>query len=307
MTALPDRPNTALLVIDVQNGVVAGAHHRDDVIATIDALVGKARAAGVPVVWVQHSSDAAAARQRGLAVRAGAGARRVGAARPQERTATPSRTPTSRPCSPSAASAGSSSRRADRRVHPLDAARRLRPRLRRDAGRRRAHDRGPDRVRRPAAGAGDRAHQPVLAVGSAPGPPRRTVDAADVSFRSYGPPQTLAPIRFRAPSPDPRAASARDRWRPPRLDLAGPDAARAAPCCVRSAWSGWPRSRRWSPASPIRRLKRADLADGGRRRRDVGGEPGRDLLRGADRRQRGRLVRRAWCGRRSPAHGTARP
>ena len=27
MTALPDRPNTALLVIDVQNGVMAGAHN----------------------------------------------------------------------------------------------------------------------------------------------------------------------------------------------------------------------------------------------------------------------------------------
>jgi len=57
MTALPDRPNTALLVIDVQNGVMAGAHDRDAVLATIDALVGKARAAGAPVVWVQHSSD----------------------------------------------------------------------------------------------------------------------------------------------------------------------------------------------------------------------------------------------------------
>ena len=57
MTSLPDRPNTALLVIDVQNGVMAGAHDRDGVIATIDALVGKARAAGAPVVWVQHSSD----------------------------------------------------------------------------------------------------------------------------------------------------------------------------------------------------------------------------------------------------------
>ena len=33
MTTLPDRPNTALLVIDVQNGVVAGTHNRDGVIA----------------------------------------------------------------------------------------------------------------------------------------------------------------------------------------------------------------------------------------------------------------------------------
>ncbi len=57
MTTLPGRPNTALLVIDVQNGVMAGAHDRDAVIANIGTLVGKARAGGVPVVWVQHSSD----------------------------------------------------------------------------------------------------------------------------------------------------------------------------------------------------------------------------------------------------------
>lgn len=57
MTTLPDRPNTALLVIDVQNGVVAGAHRRDEVVANIDTLVGRARAQDVPVVWVQHSDD----------------------------------------------------------------------------------------------------------------------------------------------------------------------------------------------------------------------------------------------------------
>lgn len=57
MTSLPGRPHTALLVIDVQNGVVSGAHNRDSVIANIGALVTKARAEDVPVVWVQHSSD----------------------------------------------------------------------------------------------------------------------------------------------------------------------------------------------------------------------------------------------------------
>jgi nicotinamidase-related amidase len=57
MTTLPDRPNTALLVIDVQNGVVAGAPHRDTVIQNINTLVDKARAEDVPVVWVQHSDD----------------------------------------------------------------------------------------------------------------------------------------------------------------------------------------------------------------------------------------------------------
>src|SRR3954469_6528242 len=57
MTTLPDRPNTALLVIDVQNGVVANAHNRDGVIANINTLLGKAREEDVPVVWVQHTSD----------------------------------------------------------------------------------------------------------------------------------------------------------------------------------------------------------------------------------------------------------
>jgi nicotinamidase-related amidase len=57
MTTLTDRPNTALVVIDVQNDVVAGTHNRDGVIANIAVLVDKARTENVPVVWVQHSSD----------------------------------------------------------------------------------------------------------------------------------------------------------------------------------------------------------------------------------------------------------
>lgn len=55
MTALDNRPNTALLVIDVQNGVVAGGHERDAVVANIATLVDRARAAGTEVVWVQHN------------------------------------------------------------------------------------------------------------------------------------------------------------------------------------------------------------------------------------------------------------
>ena len=57
MTTLHDRPNTALLVIDVQNGVVEGAHERDAVVANIASLVEKARSGRVPVVWVQHSDE----------------------------------------------------------------------------------------------------------------------------------------------------------------------------------------------------------------------------------------------------------
>src|SRR3984893_14321891 len=57
MSTLENRPNTALLVIDVQNGVVAGAHARDLVVANVGSLVEKARRERVPVVWVQHSDE----------------------------------------------------------------------------------------------------------------------------------------------------------------------------------------------------------------------------------------------------------
>ena len=57
MTTLENRPNTALLVIDVQTGVVGDAYERDAVVASVGTVVEKARAADVPVVWVQHSSD----------------------------------------------------------------------------------------------------------------------------------------------------------------------------------------------------------------------------------------------------------
>jgi nicotinamidase-related amidase len=57
MATLENRPNTALLVVDVQNGVVAGAHERDAVVANVGRLVDKARAQDVPIVWVQHCDD----------------------------------------------------------------------------------------------------------------------------------------------------------------------------------------------------------------------------------------------------------
>jgi len=57
MTSLRDRPHTALLVVDVQNGVVANTHDRDNVIANISTLVERARAQQAPVIWVQHADD----------------------------------------------------------------------------------------------------------------------------------------------------------------------------------------------------------------------------------------------------------
>jgi nicotinamidase-related amidase len=57
MSTLENRPNTALLVVDVQQGVVTGSHERDAVVANVGSLVEKARREEVPVVWVQHNDD----------------------------------------------------------------------------------------------------------------------------------------------------------------------------------------------------------------------------------------------------------
>ena len=69
MTTLENRPNTALLVVDVQTGVVDGAHERDAVVANVASLVEKARQEQVPVVWVQHSDEGLAQRERRVADR----------------------------------------------------------------------------------------------------------------------------------------------------------------------------------------------------------------------------------------------
>lgn len=57
MSTLENRPNTALLVIDVQNGVVDGNYERDAVVANVGSLVEKARREQIPVVWVQHFDE----------------------------------------------------------------------------------------------------------------------------------------------------------------------------------------------------------------------------------------------------------
>ena len=45
----------ALLVIDMQRGLVLGAYRQDELVATVNELIGQARAQGVPVVFVQHN------------------------------------------------------------------------------------------------------------------------------------------------------------------------------------------------------------------------------------------------------------
>jgi nicotinamidase-related amidase len=57
VSTLENRPNTALLVVDVQNAAVDRAHARDAVVANVGSLVERARREGVPVVWVQHSDE----------------------------------------------------------------------------------------------------------------------------------------------------------------------------------------------------------------------------------------------------------
>jgi len=57
MTTLHNRTATALLIIDVQVGVVGAAYQRDAVIANIQALLTAARASGTPVIWVAHSEE----------------------------------------------------------------------------------------------------------------------------------------------------------------------------------------------------------------------------------------------------------
>ncbi len=57
MATIPDRPNSAVLVIDFQNGVVADVYAREQVADRINATIAAARAAGVPVLWVQDVSE----------------------------------------------------------------------------------------------------------------------------------------------------------------------------------------------------------------------------------------------------------
>ena len=53
-TGVEEVKKTALLVVDVQVGVVANAFRRNEVIANINQLVSNARNATVPINWVQH-------------------------------------------------------------------------------------------------------------------------------------------------------------------------------------------------------------------------------------------------------------
>ena len=57
MTTLQNRPNTALLIIDMQVGAIAKAVGRDAVVRNVASLVAKARQETVPVIWVRHADE----------------------------------------------------------------------------------------------------------------------------------------------------------------------------------------------------------------------------------------------------------
>ena len=184
MTTLENRPNTALLVIDVQNGVVEGAPERDAVVANVGSLVEKARQEQVPVVWVQHSDEGLARGSDDVADRPRADSGRRRAARREElRRLLRGHHARDRAVRPRCR-ATRRRRRADRCVHPLDAPRRVRQGLRRDPRQRRPHDGGPDGVGSAAAGPGHRAHEPVLDLPDSAGRTAGTVATKDVDFGS---------------------------------------------------------------------------------------------------------------------------
>lgn len=54
MATVREGNKAALVVIDVQNDVVAQAWQRDEVVGRIASLAERARAEGVPVIYVQH-------------------------------------------------------------------------------------------------------------------------------------------------------------------------------------------------------------------------------------------------------------
>lgn len=57
MTTLPNRSETALVVVDAQRGVIDGAYRRDQVVANIATLVERARAVEASVIWIQHRGE----------------------------------------------------------------------------------------------------------------------------------------------------------------------------------------------------------------------------------------------------------
>ena len=115
MTTLENRPNTALLVVDVQNGVVSGSYERDAVVANIERIVALARREQIPVIWVQDS-DGPRARGSDSWEIVPNSLRSIPNRISTRSTATPSRTPPSNP-SYRVSESGNSSSSAPKPMH----------------------------------------------------------------------------------------------------------------------------------------------------------------------------------------------
>lgn len=57
MASIREGQRSALLVVDVQVGVVAQAWDSKRIVGNVARAVDRARAAGAPVIWVQHSGE----------------------------------------------------------------------------------------------------------------------------------------------------------------------------------------------------------------------------------------------------------
>ena len=164
MTTLENRPNTALLVIDVQNGVVRGLI--DATRSSRTSAAWSKRRDGKGSRWSGSSTPTSSlprgsdewrivpelTPERRRAARREELRRRVRGHDARDRAVGPRSRATRR------------RRAADRCVHPLDAPRRVRQGVRRDPCQRRPHDRGPHGMGGTAAGPGHRTHEPVLEV-----------------------------------------------------------------------------------------------------------------------------------------------
>ena len=213
MTTLENRSNTALVVIDVQNGVVKAAHrarrrrreHRRP------CRQGAARTG--PRRLGPALRRAACEGERRLADRPRAGpGRRRAAGREELRRRLRGHQPRDRAVRPRSR-APHRRRRTNGCVRPLDAPRSVCQGVRRDPCQRRPHDRGPHGMGGTPAGPGHRPHEPVLDLPDGPRADGR--DGRDQGRRLRR--RVLTPVRRRweglgtAPA---HCWGARPRWRP---------------------------------------------------------------------------------------------
>lgn len=57
MATRGNEQKSALLVIDVQNGVMVSGWNKEQVITNVASMVEHARACAIPVIWIQHEAE----------------------------------------------------------------------------------------------------------------------------------------------------------------------------------------------------------------------------------------------------------